>query len=121
MDTDNINISQKIEEEMKGENDNNTQLNKLFNNKGNDLNDNKDNETVNQSNDSDEEFFFNYRSDVLFNKINKLDTKMLQKNNGTNKIFIPSSVINDTQVDNILNLLIKKNKGKESLYIIYFS
>ena len=116
MDTDNINISQKIEEEMKGENDNNTQLNKLFNNKGNDLNDNKDNETVNQSNDSDEEFFFNYRSDVLFNKINKLDTKMLQKNNGTNKKFIPSSAINDTQVDNNLNLLIKINKGKESLY-----
>ena len=58
---------------MKGEIGNYTQLNKLSNNKENDLNDNKDKETVNQSNDSDEEFFFNYRSDVLFNKINKLD------------------------------------------------
>ena len=118
MDTDNININQKIEKKMKGENCNITQLIKPSNsdNNGNVLNDNKDNENDNQLNDSDEDFFFNYRSDTLFNKINKLDTKKLQKTNGINKKFIPSLIVNDNQTDNNLNQLLKINKTKESLY-----
>ena len=119
MDTDNININQKKEKEIKEENRSGTQLIKLSNNdndNGNFHNDNKDNENDNQLNDSDENFYFNYRSDVLFNKINKLDTKMLQKNNDINKQFIPSLIINDNQVDNNLNQFLKINKTKESLY-----
>ena len=118
MDTDNININQKIEKEMKGESSNNTQLIKQSNhdNNRNDLNDKKYNENDNQLNDSDEDFFFNYRSDTLFNKINKIDTKKLQKSNDINKKFIPSLIVNDNQADNNLNQLLKINKTKECLY-----
>ena len=112
MDTDNIIISQKIEKEMKGENGNDTQIIKLSNNdKGNLINDNKYNESEsdNQLNFS-KNLNFNYKRDILFGKINMLDSKKPQES----KTFIPSLVINDIQIDNKLNQFLKINKKNEN-------
>ena len=82
-----VNINQK--EEKKEEEIPKLQIinNNCESNNNVNMNMNADNKLI----DSREDYFFNYRSDVLFNRINMLDTKLEQKNYDINTPYNPPS------------------------------